>query len=148
MFMARIERRQCPGDFTDKFVELGRLECQEHYEAGRNTITRWLEESGKDELILRRKLHVREKRRAGITRAEVRQILNVAFPVPTKRVSPILASQAARFLQKNRNGGWIVTRAPGGMWWVGSRKRTAAELVDLAKAKGFHADLSRDGEVG
>jgi hypothetical protein len=138
--MLMVDRRQCPEDFTEKFPELGRLQCEEHYCAGRNTVTRWLEECGKAELIAKRKAHVRDKRRAGITRREMQQILAHAFPVPSSKfVNPRLAQAAARYLQVHRNGGWVITRAPHGMWRVGMVVRTAAEMVEMARAAGFQS---------
>jgi hypothetical protein len=50
--------RPCPGDFDETFVRIGRLACEEHYCAGRRTITRWLEERGKRRLINARTEHV------------------------------------------------------------------------------------------
>jgi hypothetical protein len=147
MLMRRIDR-PCPPDFREQFVKLGRLQCEEHYRARRSTITRWLEECGKREMIELRKAFVREKRREGMRRREMQKILLAAYGDPDEKVSPIVASQAQRYLQRVRNGGWIVTRAGDGLWWVGSRRRTAAELVELAKAAGFEPNLSGESEEG
>lgn len=57
---ARPILRQRPGDFSDVFVLIGRLACEEHYHAGRPTVDRWLDEAGKDDLIARRAAFVRE----------------------------------------------------------------------------------------
>jgi hypothetical protein len=56
--------RECPGDFETMFVRLGRLECEEHYHAARDTITRWLVGCGKDSLIRERAEFVRALRRS------------------------------------------------------------------------------------
>lgn len=134
-------RRPCPDDFAETFVRIGRLACEEHYGARRTTIAAWLEECGKDALTERRRAAVREHRRQGMTRREMQAIFERAFPLPERGfVNPRTAQAAARFLQQIRNGGWIITRAPNGMWRVGLKLLTAGELVDLAKAKGFRGE--------
>lgn len=139
-------RRPCPGDFDRVFVRIGRLACEEHYQAGRNTITRWLEESGKDRLIAARAEHVRTREPA-ITRSDMQTILRKAFPVRGRLpANPRLVRQAAQFLRIRRNGGWIVSPAAGGDWWLGSRKVSAAELVARAKMVGFEPNLRGQGQ--
>jgi hypothetical protein len=54
-------RRPCPDDFEAVFVEIGRMACEEWYGAHTRSITRWLEECGKDRLIEARKTHVRQR---------------------------------------------------------------------------------------
>lgn len=138
-----------PADFDEVFVEIGRVACEARYNARRTKIDRWLIERGKQRLIAKRAAFVRNGRRQGITRRDMQQILSVAFPPPDrKQISFALARRAAHYLRVHRNGGWIVSPAPNGMWFVGARKRTAHELVELAKAKGFQANLSDDSDVG
>lgn len=60
--------RPCPNDFEAVFIRIGRLACEEHYEARRTTVTRWLEECGKDRLIALRSAHVQSKTKANIRR--------------------------------------------------------------------------------
>lgn len=144
--------RPCPDDFDLTFVRIGRLECEEHYGAGDNTITRWLTERGKDRLKSERAEFVRDQRAAKaaarkqkLTRSDMQRILEQVYPQP-RTISFTLATGAAHFLRAVRNGGWIVTRAGDGLWWVGARKRTAAELVALAEAKGFGSTLSAESD--
>jgi hypothetical protein len=61
----RISRfpRSCPDDFETTFVDIGRLACEEHYQARRTTITRWLCERGEDRLKRLRAAHVQARRR-------------------------------------------------------------------------------------
>lgn len=141
-------KRARPDDFEERYIRIGRLRCQEEYCANRTTVNRWLDEGDKQDLIARRAEHVRDKRRAPrITRTDMRQVLAEAFPLPDERVSLTEAAQAARFLQQRRNGGWVIFRAQGNMWWMGTRKRTAAEVIHLARSKGFKADLSGDANA-
>lgn len=52
--------RACPEDFAEMLVRIGRLACEEHYHVGRSTVDRWLDQSGKDDLLERRRAFVRE----------------------------------------------------------------------------------------
>jgi hypothetical protein len=190
-------KRACPADFAITFVRIGRLACEERFQARRSTVTRWLEESGKDALIEARRIFVRGYesraqvsetflrvlrmtgnvvyacRAAGIgrtaaykwrdadpefakawsaaatidsdklTRREMAVILGVAFPATTRKPTFLMAQHAAQYLRERRNGGWIISPAGDGLWWVGSRRRTAAELVAMAEEKGFNASTLR-----
>lgn len=140
----------CPADFEAVFVEIGRLVCEEHYGAGHKQVTAWLEQSGKDELIAKRKEYVREKRRreASVSRATMRRIRDSVRPErEARRPGYRIARQAAHHLRIVRNGGWIVSLAGGGKWWVGAKKVTAAEMIEMAKKVGFDpSTLSRSSE--
>lgn len=141
-----LAQREVPPDFEATFIRIGRLACEEHYDgAGRATITRWLIETGKERLIRKRAEHVRNRRRSNAQRDRMKGILDRAFPVPeTRRATYAIASRAARHLQCVRNGGWRVSPAGNGEWWVGTRRRSHAELIEMAKRTGFDpADLSR-----
>lgn len=141
------QRRQCPPDFDTKFVELGRLQCEEHYHARRTTITAWLNERGKQRLVAERAANVRAGRQR-ISRSDMTKILAQAFPVEGA-VSFTLARHAAQFLRIRRNGGWIISPAGEGQWWVGARRRSAAELLAIAEAAGFDpANLRDEGGEG
>lgn len=139
--------RAMPEDFEIIFVEQGRLECEDWYRAGRTTVTRWLSEAGKERLIAKRAAYVQYQRDQGnwLTRASsLVEHRDVSKPrrVPEKltdrrRVSVSLARRAANYLRCVRNGGWIISPASDGSWRVGTRLRSAAELVDLAERKGF-----------
>lgn len=138
-----------PDDFREKVVEIGRIACEEHYHVGRRTVDRWLAELGEPEKrrLLNERAALVEARKAEkrLGRKEMRKILDHAFPVQTRFVSPLLARRAARHLQQVRHGGWIVSPAGAGMWWLGSRRVTAAELVEVATRKGFSPTLTGDG---
>jgi hypothetical protein len=139
--------RAVPDDFDVVFVEQGRLECEAWYRVGRSTVNRWLDERGKDRLILRRAEYVQSMRTQGrwLTRASsLVEHREVSRPRPVaekindrRRVHPSLARRAAHYLRCVRNGGWIISPAQDGHWRVGTRLRSAAELVDLAERKGF-----------
>jgi hypothetical protein len=153
MLMTKIERPRWwyerirplapPDDFEAKFIEIGRFACQEHYAVGRTTVNSWLMGLGKERLIALRKESVerkKEARRNRLTRADMRSILNQSFPVvDNRRVSPTLARHAAQYLRIVRNGGFIVSPTGAGDWRVGTRRVSPAQLVDMAKAKGFQA---------
>jgi hypothetical protein len=165
MFMARLEsidrfpcgrpRRHgllkpvpCPADFEERFITIGRLQCEEYYQVGRLRINDWLKERGEERLIAARANYVREQRsskaRERRMKREVGFILKQTYPV--RGPSLTLAREAAQFLRAIRNGGWIVSPAPNGMWFVGARKMTAEEMVRRAVAKGFGANLSPTGD--
>jgi len=138
--------RQCPDDFDVIFIEVGRLGCEAWYRARRSTINRWLIERGKERLIKLRSDYVRHQRSQGnwLTRSSCmveHRIIGPASrssPVRDRReVSPNLARHAAQHLRVIRNGGFIVSPTPQGDWWVGSKRLSAAQMVELACRKGF-----------
>ena len=65
-----------------------------------------------------------------------------------REISPTLARHAAQFLRTVRNGGFIVSPACDGNWWVGSRRLSGAQMLDLAVRKGFEPGLHRDHAEG
>lgn len=142
-FSSAFERR--PGDFELTFVRIGRLACEEHYHVGRLQITRWLEECGKAELKEKREAQVRANEAARheaakLSRRDMGKLLREAFREPirdNRRVSITVARHAAQHLRIRRNGGWIVSPCPNGDWRVGTRRVSAAELVEMAKKVGF-----------
>lgn len=159
--------RECPGDFEARFVELGRFDCEEHYRARRDTITRWLLESGKSRLIKARAAFVAQQRAKGewLTRS-TRLIEHHEVKRPSireairdrRKVNVIVARHAAQFLRIRRYGGMIVSPAGDGEWWVGSRRLSAAQMLDEARSRGFddkvviitsgEPPLQRDGDDG
>jgi hypothetical protein len=153
--------RQVPDDFEVVFVEQGRLECEAWYRVRRTTVTRWLEEAGKARLIAKRAAYVKHRRDNGtwLTRAsslvEHRDVTRPTAPRDAvkdrRRVLPGVARRAAHYLRCVRNGGWIISPAGDGNWRVGTRVRSAAEMVDLAERKGFDrraANLQARAEDG
>lgn len=133
-----------PADFDERFVSLGRLACEDHYRAARVIIDAWLRERGKQRLIDERAKYVavkeaeRHERNKRLSRRDVGKILATAYPVRVERyVNPAVAQRAAHHLRIRRNGGWIVSPIGGGLWRLGLRVVTAAELVEVAKAAGF-----------
>jgi hypothetical protein len=138
--------RECPPDFELTFVSLGRFDCEEHYRARRDTVTRWLIECGKVRLINARAAHVANLRAKGewLTRGtnliahrkinivSIRQSIR-----DTREVSDTVARHAAQHLRIMRNGGMTISPAGNGEWWVGSRRLSAAQMVDLARGRGF-----------
>jgi hypothetical protein len=139
--------RECPGDFDAIFVEQGRDWCESWYRASKKTVTRWLEERGKKRLIDARAAYVARQRANGqwMTRqtplVEHRAIRAACSPrqsIRDKRTVPVLvARHAAQHLRIIRHGGFIVSQAPNGDWRVGTRLLSAAQMVDLARGKGF-----------
>jgi hypothetical protein len=131
----------CPSDFEAVFLEIGRLACQEHYRVGRDTVNRWLEQHGKQRLIETRAAIVRKRADAKrLDRHDVAKILRHAYPTDDAPVA--LVEQAAQFLRLRRNGGWPVSRSADGMWMVGISRKTGAEVIEIAKRKGFTPSLS------
>jgi hypothetical protein len=144
---SRKPARECPADFDAVFVSIGRLDCEEFYRARRDTITRWLTESGKCRLINARAAYVADLRAKGewITRGtkmvahrEINPIkITVQRGTSDKQVHPEVARQAAQHLRVMRNGGLFVSPIGYGEWWVGTRRLSAADMVDLARNRGF-----------
>lgn len=56
------DRRPRPDDFELRFVELGRHGCIAFYQTNPTAVSRWIEESGKEEIIDRRSRFVRCRR--------------------------------------------------------------------------------------
>lgn len=138
--------RAVPADFDVIFVEQGRVGCEAWYRARRDTVTRWLEQRGKKRLIKARAAYVAHQRAQGkwLTRSS-RLVEHRELPKPKvratirdrRKVSFTLARNAAQHLRIIRNGGFIVSPAGDGCWWLGSRRVSAAQLVDFAKERGF-----------
>lgn len=149
--------RRCPDDFEVIFVEQGRIGCEAWYRASRGTVNRWMHEKGARKLIAARKAFVAHQRKAGawITR-QTRMVEHkdvrakpATQPVRDRRkVSFTLARHAAQHLRIVRNGGFIVSPTGAGDWWVGSRRYSAAQMVELAEAKGFDRPANLHGEGG
>lgn len=138
--------RPCPDDFDVIFVEQGRDQCESWYRASRRTVNRWLEERGKGRLIKARTAYVAHQRAQGVwlTRStrmvEHREVQTSARSQPVRdrrKVSFTLARHAAHHLRIVRNGGFIVSPTGKGDWWVGTKRLSPAQLVDLAEEKGF-----------
>lgn len=151
--------RACPMDFEVIFVEIGRVACETWYRASRLTINRWLKQRGQKKLVKQRAAFVAHKRAKGewmtaqtrmITERPCERIITV--PIRDRRtVSLALVQRAARFLRVVRNGGWIVSPTGNGDWFVGTRRRSAGELLALAEARGFDrkaANLQIRAEAG
>jgi hypothetical protein len=138
--------RGCPDDFCVIFVEQGRVGCEAWYRARRDTVTRWMVEQGKDKLIKARAAFVAHQRANGnwmtrqtplVSHHEVRRPSIRESIRDRRKVNPVLARHAAQHLRIMRNGGMIVSPVGDGEWWVGSKRLSSAQLVDLAKSKGF-----------
>ncbi len=130
----RPPQRRCPDDFDVIFVEIGRLDCENWYRASRITVNRWLAERGKARLIkLRAEFVEHLRRQARMPKAAP------ANPrcIDRRRVDPALAQMAANHLRSSRNGGWMVSANENGDWWVGTVRRSPAELLSIAERKGF-----------
>lgn len=163
MLMARIEAspllkgrpplRQRPDDFEVIFVEQGRVGCEPWYRARRDTVTRWMREcdverfaAGLPMLIAARAAFVAHQRSQGnwITR-QTPLVTRRDIPKPARsqpirdrrKVSFTLARHAAQYLRIVRHGGFIVSPTPQGDWWVGSRRLSAGQMLELARSKGF-----------
>jgi hypothetical protein len=132
-----------PPDFDEVFVKIGRVACEDHYEAGRSVIDSWLRQRGKKRLIEARAVHVREHHAKRINREDMGCILSRAYPIEQEpEVDPLVAEQAAQFMRMVRNGGWPVSRHPDGLWTVGTSRKTPAELIAIATRKGFTPNLT------
>lgn len=151
--------RACPADFDVIFVEQGRIGCETWYRASRMTVNRWMGERGAEKLIKARAAFVAHQRANGqwITRStrlvEHREVRKAAKRLPIRdrrKVHPTLARNAAHHLRITRNGAFIVSPAGNDEWWVGSRRMSAAQMVDLAETKGFDraAALQADSAEG
>lgn len=150
---ARLSRRfcsnecrtqpKCPADFEATFVDIGRLACEERYRAAETTITRWLNECGKDRLTSLRAEHVRNRRGEAKIEKHPATIQDFRF------VDPVIAKAAAHYLRVKQNGGWMISMAKDGDWHVGITRKSSAQLVDLAMRYGFDAaTLKGESDVG
>lgn len=130
------QSRQCPPDFEVIFVELGRLECEVHFRARRTTVTRWLEESGKGKLIRKRAQFVKHQRQLAKSGKAKGRAVELG-KVDRRKVNLDLVALAIAHLQRRENGGWVIVPNCSG-YITGTRRRTAAEVVELAERKGFN----------
>jgi hypothetical protein len=143
--------RRCPDDFAVIFVEKGREACEAWYRARKTTVTRWLIESGKVDLIDKRAAYVKSMRSQGtwMTRSS-RLVEHHEIKRPTIRQTIIdrrdvpltIARHAAQHLRVVRNGGFIVSQSTNGDWRVGTRLLSAAQMLDFACDKGFEIDAA------
>lgn len=140
--------KPCPADFVVVYVKIGRLACEQHYSVGDNTVTRWLDECGKERLIAVRATHVRQLR-SWARRSQAAQESRSQAQRDYRFVDPDVAQAAAEYLRINANGGWMVSPTDEGDWRVGIARKSSAQLVDMARRNGFDvatATLSdRDG---
>lgn len=138
--------RACPDDFAVIFIEKGREACEAWYRARKTTVTRWLVESGKEELIVKRAAFVKSMRSQGKWLTRSSRLFETHRVKPAtiretirdrRKINPLVARHAAQYLRIIRNGGFIVSQAPNGDWRVGTRLLSAAQMLDLAFGKGF-----------
>lgn len=128
--------RPCPPDFDAAYIAYGYDECEAIFRAAPMTVKRWLLERGSERLRAARAEYVRQERRA---RAEARAgrkppaVVRDGIDVP-----PPLVSEAANWLRTMRNGGWFCAPTGNGDWWLGTNRRTPAQIVEYATAKGFN----------
>lgn len=148
--------RQCPDDFDVMFVEQGRDGCEAWYRARKTTITRWLIERGKEDLIARRAAYVKHLRSQGKWLTRSTRLVETRRPKARefretirdrRKVSYTLARHAAQYLRIVRNGGIVVSQAPNGNWRVGTRQMSAAQMLDFAVSKGFDSASAKDADV-
>jgi hypothetical protein len=150
--------RACPDDFDVIFVEQGRDGCESWYRASRKTVNRWMNERGAKRLIDARAKFVAHQRANGqwITRQTRLVETRVVNSTPRlqairdrRKVTFTVARHAAQYLRTARYGGFIVSPASNGDWWVGSRRLSPAQMLDLARSKGFDpAHLQREDDEG
>jgi hypothetical protein len=144
--MMGVLPRHVPEGFETFYVERGRLACEEHFKAARVLVNAWMRKCGKQRLIEARAAYVAQKREESdwvtrsssltahreIKRTPAREAIN-----DRRKVSFMVARQAAHHLRINRNGGMIVSPAGDNEWWVGTRRLSSAQMLDLARARGF-----------
>jgi hypothetical protein len=132
-----VNPRHVPVDFERRFVEIGRVGLEAHYGVGRFVVDHWIRKCGKQRLIDDRADFVRQQHKAEQL-SQVAKILSRSFPVEDRRIiSDELASAAAQHLRIRRNGGFFISPTGAGDWYVGLTRKSAAELLDMAKARGF-----------
>jgi len=138
--------RKCPDDFDVIFVEQGRDGCESWYRASRKTVNRWMNERGAKRLIGARAAFVAHQRANGqwMTRSTrlvetrvVRRTARLQAIRDRRKVDPTVIRHAAQYLRVVRHGGFIISQAQNGDWWVGSRRLSPAQMLDLALSKGF-----------
>jgi hypothetical protein len=153
--------RERPADFEIVFVEIGRIDCEVYYRAARITIDRWLDEVGKARLIeLRAQFVAHQRKSLGPLRGGIREQTKKMLKAPRppratsasardrRKVSQCIARQAAHYLRARRNGGWIVSPAGDSEWWIGTKRISAAQLLDMAIDRDFNLkDASKVCEI-
>jgi hypothetical protein len=122
--------RPCPADFVEVYLRIGWDGIEDHFHAHKTVIKRWVGENGGDELKARRREAVRASRRSR------------AGPVADGvSVAPATVAEAAHFLRGREGGGWMVSATGKGDWRVGTMRKTPAEVVEMARRRGFSPAL-------
>jgi hypothetical protein len=142
----RPPQRKRPDDFDVIFVEQGRVECERWYRASRITVNRWMDEAGAQRLVKARAAYVSHMRREGkwmtrstklVERREIARPSRLEAIRDRRKVPFLIARHAAQHLRIVRNGGFIVSPTQNGDWWVGTKRMSAAQMLDLAVSRGF-----------
>jgi hypothetical protein len=137
--------RHVPEGFEMFYIERGRLACEEHFKAARVLVNAWMRECGKQRMIKARAAYVARKRdesewitrSSSLTHREVKRPTIRETINDRRKVSFMVARQAAHHLRISRNGGMVVSPAGDNEWWVGTRRLSAAQVLDLARERGF-----------
>ncbi len=130
------QSRPCPVDFEVVFIEQGRLECEAWFRARRTTVTRWLEECGKARLLKLRAAFVKHQRQLAKGSTKAKAAAEQA-KADRRKIDPKLVELAIIHLQRRENGGWVIVPNCTA-YIVGTRRRSAAEVIELAERKGFN----------
>ena len=132
--------RPRPDDFAAAYIAFGYDECEVIFRASLPTIKRWIREAG-PALRAARAEYVRQerlaKRKAGPPASAF------APAVDDVAVDAGVLSEAANWLRTMRNGGWFCAPTGQGDWWLGTNRRTPAQIVDFAARKGFDLDSAK-----
>lgn len=129
--------RPCPANFRQAYIEHGRDECEVIFHASHQTVTRWLNESGRRALVKARAAFVAQRR------AERRKAATP--PAKPKRgrrgrpVAPELAAAAANYLRAPPCRVVVLRMTDDSVEWYvdGKGRMPASDMLKLAKAKGF-----------
>jgi hypothetical protein len=129
--------RACPDDFDATYVAYGYDECEMIFRAAPMTVRRWLLERGAGRLRKLRAEFVARQRAA----KRALKAMPKKKPTPVVRdgiaVPAAILAEAANFLRTMRNGGWFVAPTGRGDWWLGTMRKTPAQIVEFAAARGW-----------
>lgn len=147
------KRQRIPDDFEVMFREHGFDGCEAHYRRHKTTIRWWLRRCGKRRLTKDRADFISYHRSRGewithSTKMVEHREVSAPSDEPAQQAYAAdkdyaLASEAANFLRMSRYGGWRISPAAAGEWFVGTVRKTSADLLRMAERQGFDTEATR-----
>lgn len=139
-YVLGFRHRPPPADFEVVFIRIGRLACEEYFQARRTVITRWLEEGGKGRLTQARATYWRMRRieacLTSVAKVRSKPALNdFRFVVPglTRAAAEHLRDLGFIVSPADRSRWLVISPTKLECWWFTFARWSAVRLFDLAE---------------